>query len=113
AGEVLQMCIDAGHYPGKSSEEVFADVRSRIAPGITLATMVRGERTYAMRRSPTRGGQLLTTCEDITAQTEAETALRLSEARLKASRDAMPDCPRIFHESGRRSEINPQGLELR
>ena len=112
AGEVLQMCIDAGHYPGKSSEEVFADVRSRIAPGITLATMVRGERTYAMRRSPTRGGQLLTTCEDITAQTEAETALRLSEARLKAILDAMPDCVKIFHESGRLIEINPQGLEL-
>ncbi len=112
AGEVLQMCIDAGHYPGKSSEEVFADVRSRIAPGMDLATLVRGDRTYAMRRSTTRGGRLLTTCEDITAQTEAETALRLSEARLKAILDAMPDCVKIFDESGRLIEINPQGLEL-
>jgi diguanylate cyclase (GGDEF)-like protein/PAS domain S-box-containing protein len=112
AGEVLQMCIDAGHYPGQTPEEVLAQVRAKIAPGNSLATMVRDDRSYAMRRCPTSGGNLLTTCEDITAQVEAETALRLSEARLKAILDAMPDCVKIFDENGRLIQINPQGLEL-
>jgi diguanylate cyclase (GGDEF)-like protein/PAS domain S-box-containing protein len=112
AAEVLQTCIDAGHYPGQTSEQVFARVRAKIAPELSLATMVRGERSYAMRRCPTATGNLLTTCEDMTAQAEAESALRDSEARLQAILDAMPDCVKIFDEPGRLIEINPQGLEL-
>ena len=112
ASEVLQLCIDAGHYPGQTLEEVRARIKGKIAPGSTLGTMVRGDRTYAMRRCPARGGNLLTTCEDITAQVEAESALREGEARLKAILDAMPDCVKIFDESGRLIQINPQGLEL-
>jgi len=112
AAEVLQMCIDAGHYPGQSTEQVYAQIRAKIAPGSAIGTMVRGDRTYAMRRCPVPGGNLLTTCEDITAQIEAETALREGEARLKAILDAMPDCVKIFDEAGRLIQINPQGLEL-
>jgi diguanylate cyclase (GGDEF)-like protein/PAS domain S-box-containing protein len=112
AAEVLQMCIDAGHYLGQTPEQVRAQVKAKIAPGKSLATMVRGERSYAMRRCPTSAGNLLTTCEDVTAQAEAEGALRDSEARLKAILDAMPDCVKIFDATGRLIEINPQGLEL-
>src|SRR6478609_348651 len=112
AAEVLQTCIDAGHYPGLTSEQVFAQVRAKIAPEVSLATMVRGERSYAMRRCPTAAGNLLTTCEDMTAQAEAESALRDSEARLQAILDAMPDCVKIFDEPGRLIQINPQGLDL-
>jgi diguanylate cyclase (GGDEF)-like protein/PAS domain S-box-containing protein len=112
AAEVLQMCIDAGHYPGQTSKDVFAQVRAKIAPGTSLATMVRGERSYAMRRTTTPDGNLLTTCEDITAQAEVDSALRDSEARLKAILGAMPDCVKIFDAAGRLIEINPQGLEL-
>src|SRR5690606_24367354 len=55
AAEVLQMCIDAGHYPGQSAEEVYAQVRAKISAGSRLGKMVRGDRTYAMRRCPAPG----------------------------------------------------------
>ncbi|HEY6815071.1 MAG TPA: EAL domain-containing protein [Croceibacterium sp.] len=112
AAEILQMCIDAGHYPGQTPAEVYAQIRAKIAPGSTLATMARDDRSYAMRRCQTSAGSLLTTCEDITAQAEAERALRASETRLQAILDAMPDCVKIFDAAGRLIEINPQGLEL-
>src|SRR5690606_28143181 len=44
AAEVLQMCIDAGHYPGQSAEEVYAQVRAKISAGSRLGKMVRGDR---------------------------------------------------------------------
>jgi diguanylate cyclase (GGDEF)-like protein/PAS domain S-box-containing protein len=112
AAEVLQLCIDAGHYPGQSPEEVRTEVHAKVASGEALATMVRGDRTYAMRRCPAPGGNLLTTCEDITAEVEAQKALHDSEARLQAILDAMPDCVKIFDEPGQLIQINPQGLEL-
>jgi diguanylate cyclase (GGDEF)-like protein/PAS domain S-box-containing protein len=112
AADVLQKCIDAGHYPGQTPGEVYAQVKAKIGSGSSLGTMVRGDRTYAMRRCPASDGSLLTTCEDITAQVEAEKALRDSEARLKAILDAMPDCVKIFDEPGRLIHINPRGLEL-
>ena len=85
ASDVLQMCIDAGHYPGQTPAEVRARIKSKIAQGSSLGTMVRGDRTYAMRRCPAPGGNLLTTCEDITAQVEAERALRdgIGERRFR------------------------------
>jgi diguanylate cyclase (GGDEF)-like protein/PAS domain S-box-containing protein len=110
--DVVQLCIDAGHYPGKTLDEARAHIRAQFAAGSSLGRMVRGGSTYGVRRNPTRAGNLIAICEDITLQVEAENALRDSEARLKAILDAMPDCVKIFDESGLLIQINPQGLEL-
>ncbi|MBO0749145.1 MAG: EAL domain-containing protein [Porphyrobacter sp.] len=49
---------------------------------------------------------------DITERKRAEEAQRESTARLRAILDAMPDCVKIFDESGQLVYINPCGLEL-
>lgn len=110
--DVVQLCIDAGHHPGKTQAEVREQIRAQAVAGSMLGTLVRGANCYAVRRNPTPAGNLVVTCEDITAQVEAERALRDSESRLKAILDAMPDCVKIFDETGRLIQINPQGLEL-
>jgi diguanylate cyclase (GGDEF)-like protein/PAS domain S-box-containing protein len=111
--DVIRLCIDAGHYPGKTLEDVRGQIRAHVdAGGLSLGTMVRGERSYAVKQSRTADGSIVTTCEDITAQTAAEAALRESAARLNAIFDAIPDCVKIFDASGRLIHINPCGLEL-
>ncbi|HEU4651995.1 MAG TPA: EAL domain-containing protein [Croceibacterium sp.] len=110
--DVVQLCIEAGHHPQRTPAEVHAHIGAQFAAAASLGTMVRGAQSYAVRRAPSRAGDLVVTCEDITAQVEAESALRESEARLKAILDAMPDCVKIFDEAGRLIQINPQGLEL-
>ena len=112
--DVIRLGIEAGHYaPGRTAEQIreaiAAQLSSEDAP---FGTMVRGERTYGVRCRVSPFGHTVTTCEDITAQVEAEGALRDSEARFKAILDAMPDCVKLFDESGRLIYINPQGLEL-
>src|SRR5687767_8473726 len=64
--DVLQLCIDAGHSPGKTHEEVRAQIRAQREAGApSLGTLIRGDRSYAMKQSPTPEGNLITTCEDI------------------------------------------------
>src|SRR5690606_27516626 len=77
-----------------------------------VATMVRGDRTYAVKHCETPRGHFVATCEDITVQVAAQDALRQSEARLTAILDAIPDCVKIFDEAGQLIHINPRGLEL-
>jgi diguanylate cyclase (GGDEF)-like protein/PAS domain S-box-containing protein len=111
--DILQLCMDAGHYPDTTLEELSAQIKAQLGSGAqSLGTLVRGDRSYAMKQSATPEGNLVTTCEDITGQVEAEGALRGSTARLNAILDAMPDCVKIFDESGRLIHINPRGLEL-
>jgi len=114
SSELIELGMAAGHYPpGKTLEQIREKIRSQLRSGISLfGTMERGGSTYAIKHRATPLGHGVATCEDITAQVEAETALRESEARLKAILDAMPDCVKIFDESGRLIHINPQGLEL-
>ena len=49
--------------------------------------MVRGSRSYAMKQAPTPKGNLVTTCEDITAQVEAGRAVQAAWVE-----HAVPQC---------------------
>ncbi len=112
--DVVALGMQAGHYPaGKTLEQISADIKKQFDPGAPdMATMVRDGRTYAIKHNLTPHGHVVTTCEDITPQIEAQHALRDSEARLAAILDAMPDCVKIFDETGSLIHINPSGLEL-
>src|ERR1044072_6557179 len=69
--EVVQLSIEAGHYPGKTLEDVRAQIRAHLDSGdISLVTMIRGNRSYDVKQARTPEGNLVTTCEDITAQIE-------------------------------------------
>ena len=112
--ELVEMGIAAGHYPpGKSADQIVLELEEAFqAAGDAPRTMRRGGRTYATRKHRMADGYWLATCDDITAQVEAEQASNASERRLRAIFDAMPDCVKIFDESGRLVHINPKGLEL-
>jgi diguanylate cyclase (GGDEF)-like protein/PAS domain S-box-containing protein len=112
--DIIRLGIDAGHYPpGATVEQIRQEIRDQLGPDSTSpGLMVRDGRTYSVNGSATALGNTIATCEDITAQIEAETALRDSEARLRAILDAMPDCVKIFDADARLVRINPKGLEL-
>lgn len=112
--DVVALGMAAGHYPAdKSLEQITTDIRKQFERGApAVATMVRDGHTYAVKHGQTAQGHVVTTCEEITPQVEAQNALRESEARLAAILDAMPDCVKIFDESGKLIHINPSGLEL-
>ncbi|HYD24069.1 MAG TPA: EAL domain-containing protein [Croceibacterium sp.] len=114
AADLIHFGMAAGHYlADKPFEQICEEIRQQLsADASSLATMVRDGRTYAVKQRATPAGNIVTTCEDITAQVEAEAALRESEARLSATLDAMPDCVKIFDESGQLIHINPKGLDL-
>jgi diguanylate cyclase (GGDEF)-like protein/PAS domain S-box-containing protein len=112
--ELIELGIAAGHRTdGKSAEEIHRELKEAVrAAGDTPLAMTRSGRTYAVRNRRTASGLHVSTCEDITAQVAAESALRESARGLRAMLDAMPDCVKIFDESGTLIYINPQGLEL-
>jgi diguanylate cyclase (GGDEF)-like protein/PAS domain S-box-containing protein len=112
--DLIELGIEAGHYPaGKTVEEIRTDIRKQLrSSSYPFGTMSRGDKTYAIKIRDTDQGLSVTTCEDITDLVEVQSALRDSEARLKAIFDAMPDCVKIFDESARLIHINPRGLEL-
>jgi diguanylate cyclase (GGDEF)-like protein/PAS domain S-box-containing protein len=112
--EVIRLGIEAGHYPaGKTVDDIRQEIREQLGPGsASPARLVRDGRTYAINGRTTSRGNAVATCEDITAQVEAESGLRDSEGRLRAILDAMPDCVKIFDADGRIVHINPKGLEL-
>ena len=113
AAEIVQLGIDAGHYPPDMTiSRIRRDIRAQLADSAGRPTMIRDDRTYAVRSIGTADGYSVSTCEDITGEVEAERALRDSESRLRAILEAMPDCVKIFEESGRIVHINPKGLEL-
>ena len=58
------------------------------------------------------GGSCQTRETEGTGEPAAETALRASEAQLRAMLDAMPDCVKIFDAGAQLLYINPKGLEL-
>src|SRR4029077_1971440 len=103
-----------GHYPpGATVEQILEDIgKELMSDTVPFGTLVRDGQTYAVRNCATPSGHFVATCEDITAQVEAETALRESEAGLQAILDTLPDCVKIFDESGRMLYINPCGLDL-
>jgi diguanylate cyclase (GGDEF)-like protein/PAS domain S-box-containing protein len=114
ARELVTLGQQAGHWPADATPE---DLEMRLWDNLarnadTRSTLKRGDRTHAVRPTRMPDGYWVTTFEDISAQVEAETALRESEARLKAILDAMPDCVKIFDETGRIVHINPEGLNL-
>jgi diguanylate cyclase (GGDEF)-like protein/PAS domain S-box-containing protein len=112
--EVIQLGIDAGHYPvGKTVDEIREEIRGQLGPdSASPGLLVRDGRSYAVNACITARGNAVATCDDITAQVEAESALRESEGRLRAILDAMPDCVKIFDADCRIVHINPKGLEL-
>jgi diguanylate cyclase (GGDEF)-like protein/PAS domain S-box-containing protein len=112
--EIIRLGMVAGHYPeGMTLDQIRDQIREELQdnsgkPGL----MTREGRTYAVMGCTTPLGNSVATCEDITAQIEAEGALRDSESRLRAILDAMPDCVKIFDENVQLVHINPKGLEL-
>jgi diguanylate cyclase (GGDEF)-like protein/PAS domain S-box-containing protein len=111
--DIIQLGIDAGHYPGKSLEQVQEEIRKQLLSGSDVpALMVRNGRTYAVTGTTTPTGNSVATCDDITLQVEAEWSLRGSEERLRVILDAMPDCVKVFDANAQLIHINPRGLEL-
>jgi diguanylate cyclase (GGDEF)-like protein/PAS domain S-box-containing protein len=112
--DVIERGIEAGHYPeGRTAEDLEQGLWASLSSDTEArALLTRGGRTYAVLPRRTAGGGLVGTFEDVTAQVDAQNALRESEARLSAILDAMPDCVKIFDESGELIHINPQGLDL-
>jgi diguanylate cyclase (GGDEF)-like protein/PAS domain S-box-containing protein len=112
--DIVRLGLEAGHYPaGETLEQISDRIKAHLRSGSTsLGTLVRDGHSYAVKQNPTSAGNLVTTCEDITAQVLAEGALRESEARLRAMLDAMPDCVKIFDANAQLIHINPKGLEL-
>lgn len=112
--DIIRLGMEAGHYPpGKSLEEIERDIKSNFGPVSRAAgRLVRGGRTYSVDRRKTASDHIVSTCDDITEQVEAQNALQESEARLQAILDAMPDCVKIFNEAGQLIYINPRGLQL-
>ncbi|HEY6817576.1 MAG TPA: EAL domain-containing protein [Croceibacterium sp.] len=114
SSDLIQLGLDAGHYPaGKTVEQILEGIRGELTSGsVPFGKMVREGQTYRVKSFPTASGHYVATCEDITAQVEAEAALRESEAGLQAILDTVPDCVKIFDQSGRMVYINPCGLDL-
>ena len=112
--ELIGLSMAAGHRQGgKAPDQAHRELQEAIAAaGDEPLTLVRAGRTYAVRNRRTPGGFCVSTCEDITAQVEAEAASLKSERGLRAMLDAMPDCVKIFDEAGTLVYINPHGLEL-
>ena len=112
--ELVELGIAAGHYPpGKTAHRIVGELEEAFrTAGNAPQTMHRGDRTYAARKHRLAGGYWLATCDDITAQVEAERSSSASERRLQAILDAMPDCVKIFDEGGGLVYINPRGLEV-
>ena len=111
--ELIELGFEAGHRPpGVTADEMEQRLWANLTGPDTRSTIVRGGRTYAVEPKRTASGNWVATFEDITTQLEAESALRESEARLRAILEAMPDCVKIFDESGQLIHINPQGLAL-
>jgi PAS domain S-box-containing protein len=111
--EIIELGFAAGlQPPGTTPDEIEAQLWAHLTSPDTRSKMTRGGRTFAVHPRRTASGNWVATFEDITAQLAGETALRESEARMRAILDAMPDCVKIFAESGELIHINPAGLEL-
>ena len=111
--QIIELGFEAGHQPpGTTADEIERQLWAHLTSPGTRSTMSRGGRTFAVHPRPTASGNWVATFEDITAQLAGETALRESEARMRAILDAMPDCVKIFAESGELIHINPAGLDL-
>ncbi len=111
--ELIELGFEVGHQPpGVTADDMEQWLWANLTDTDTRKTIVRGGRTYAVQPRRTASGNWVATFEDITAQLEAEAALRESEARQRAILDAMPDSVKIFAESGELVHINPAGLKL-
>jgi diguanylate cyclase (GGDEF)-like protein/PAS domain S-box-containing protein len=111
--DIVQLVIDAGHHPGRNAADLLREITNQLAESSpSLGKLVRNDSSFKLRKATTDDGHLLTICEDISVEAEAQAAQRESEARLNAIFEALPDCVKIFDESGRMIHINPQGLEF-
>jgi diguanylate cyclase (GGDEF)-like protein/PAS domain S-box-containing protein len=112
--DLVTLGRDAGNYPADVCvEEVERYLWSNLeASPETRGKLERSGKTYAVMPAHSPEGYWIATFEDVSAQMAAEAALRESEARMRAILDAMPDCVKIFDESGRMVHINPRGLDL-
>jgi diguanylate cyclase (GGDEF)-like protein/PAS domain S-box-containing protein len=112
--ELVVLVQRAGHYPADSCpERIEQDLWANLAASAdTRTNLERGGRTYAVHPTRAPDGHWIVMFDDVSAQARADTALRESEARLRAILDGMPDCVMVFDESGRMVHINPSGLAL-
>jgi diguanylate cyclase (GGDEF)-like protein/PAS domain S-box-containing protein len=111
--DIVRLAIEAGHHPGRTVEDLHREISDQLAESSPwLRTLVRNDGSFKLRKATTDSGQLLTLCEDISVEAESQAALRESEARLNAIFEGLPDCVKIFDESGRMIHINPKGLEF-
>ncbi|MES2700880.1 MAG: EAL domain-containing protein [Pseudomonadota bacterium] len=111
---LIQLALDRGYYPPDMKlDEIENEFwRNLDCDNPTRAQIQRAGRNYVIHPRRTTDGNLVATFEDITAQLQAETALRDSETSLRAMLDAMPDCVKIFDENATLTYINAAGLNL-
>src|SRR5688572_26237581 len=86
ARELVSLVQQAGYYPADISPEqleqyLWANLE---ASADTRGKIERGGRTFAVMPTRTSDGCWVATFEDVSAQVAAESALRESEARLRA-----------------------------
>jgi diguanylate cyclase (GGDEF)-like protein/PAS domain S-box-containing protein len=111
--ELVELGIEAGYHPDKSAEELERYLWANLtADPESRGNLERDGRTYRINACHMADGNIVATFEDITAQVQAEKALREREARMRTIHEAAPDCVKIFDASGKLIHINPKGLEL-
>jgi PAS domain S-box-containing protein len=112
--ELIEQVIEAGHFAGKTPDEVESELWRSVGPDSadSSGNITRGDRTFSSHHKFTDDGFWVVTHDDITAQVEAENALRKSQSRLNSILEALPDCVQIFDAEGKMVYINSSGLRL-
>jgi diguanylate cyclase (GGDEF)-like protein/PAS domain S-box-containing protein len=111
--ELVALAQSPGHYPADDlPERIEQALRANLGAADRGMNFERGGRTFSVQPTLTPDGHWLVIFEDVSAQAQADAALRESKAHLRAILDGMPDCVMVFDDSGKLVHINPSGLAL-
>ncbi|HEY7808529.1 MAG TPA: PAS domain S-box protein, partial [Croceibacterium sp.] len=113
-GDLVRQRLENDAYePGRDAAEIEADLWARFTTrGQAPIQVEHGGRPYEVRCHETDAGNIVAMFEDISGRLQAESALRESEARLRAILNTMPDSVKIFDQTAELVYVNPRGLEL-
>jgi PAS domain S-box-containing protein len=99
----------------KNDQQVLSTGKTLTTEEILTASGIT--RTYLVTKSPHRDTEghiigLIGISRDITAQRQAEQALRASEGRLRAIVENEPECVKVMSPDGRLQDMNAAGLHM-
>ena len=110
---MLKISVDKGHFPGQELDEVERSLWPPLKLGEEWHFVYhRNGRDFEITQKLTGGGHRISVHTEVTERLRSQAALSESEAQLRAILDAIPDCVKIFDQTGKLVYINPAGLEL-